>query len=153
MTTLKHLPSLVGLGLLIGACGSADDNRPADWDYIAPAIIIPNCATSSCHSEAAAAAGLDMSTPAKAYRSLTGLNVDIFTCDQGDDTEDGKQTCAPMKPAKNPSRALILPGNPAASRTVSMMRARGADRMPPDRPLADGDIALFEEWIALGAKR
>lgn len=139
VTTLKHLPSLVGLGLLIGACGSADDNRPADWNYIAPAIIIPNCATSSCHSEAAAAAGLDMSTPAKAYRSLTKLQVCV-ACDVKDEKSVN-------------DRPLISPGNPAQSRTVNMMRARGAERMPPDRPLPEADIALVEEWIANGAKQ
>lgn len=124
---------------MVGACGSADDNRPADWAYIAPAIIIPNCATSSCHSEAAAASGLDMSTPDKAYRSLTRREVCLYCGNP--DTEDDSP------------RPLITPGNPAQSRTVNMMRARGAERMPPDRPLPEADIALIEEWIALGAKQ
>ena len=132
----------MGLGLLVGACGSADDNRPADWAYIAPALIIPNCATSSCHSEAAAVAGLDMSTPAKAYKSLTGLKV----C-RGDG-----DNCGPKGDDLKP-RPLITPGNPGQSRTVNMMRANDARRMPPDRPMAEADIALFEEWILAGAKQ
>lgn len=129
----------MGLGMLVGACGSADDNRPADWAYIAPAIIIPNCATSSCHSEAAAVSGLDMSTPAKAYKSLTGLKICTSEC--------GKK-----EEMIKDFRPLITPGNPAQSRTVNMMRARGAARMPPDRPMAEADIALIEKWIAAGAK-
>ena len=38
--------------LLIGlaACGSDVDDRPVTWSYIHPAIIVPNCATSGCHS-------------------------------------------------------------------------------------------------------
>lgn len=33
-----------------------------------------------------------------------------------------------------------------------MMRARGAQRMPPDRPLPLADIELIEGWILAGAK-
>jgi hypothetical protein len=33
-----------------------------------------------------------------------------------------------------------------------MMRAFGAARMPPDRPLAEADIVLVEDWILAGAK-
>jgi hypothetical protein len=33
-----------------------------------------------------------------------------------------------------------------------MLRARGANRMPPDRPFAEADIALVEEWILRGAR-
>jgi hypothetical protein len=32
-----------------------------------------------------------------------------------------------------------------------MLRAQGAPRMPPDRPLADADIRLIETWILNGA--
>ncbi len=148
MTTLKYQRALLGLGLLVGACGAVDDDRPADWAYIAPAIIIPNCATSSCHSEAAAASGLDMSTPDKAYRSLTGLRTYTQYCG---DNNDNSEDCA--RGEKSILRALISPGNPAQSRTVNMMRARGAERMPPDRPLAEADIALFEQWVLEGAKK
>jgi hypothetical protein len=49
-------------------------------------------------------------------------------------------------------RQLVIPGNPGQSRIVNMMRAFGAARMPPDRPLAEADIALIEEWILAGAK-
>lgn len=149
VTTLKYLRALVGLGVLVGACGSAEDERPADWDYIAPAIIIPNCATSSCHSEAAAVAGLDMSTPDKAYQSLLGTKAGVKYC--GDFLEPPQDDCM-VQDTRFP-RALVVPGNPSQSRTVNMMRARGAERMPPDRPLAEGDIELVERWILEGAER
>ena len=150
MTTLKHLQALVGLGLLVGACGSADDDRPADWAYIAPAIIIPNCATSSCHSEAAAASGLDMSTPDKAYKSLMSRKAQVVACSELFKEDPDVPECEdPEKIA----RPLVTPGDPLLSRTVNMMRARGAERMPPDRPLAEADIELFERWVLQGAKK
>jgi hypothetical protein len=34
---------------------------------------------------------------------------------------------------------------------VQMLRARGARRMPPDRPLPEADIRLVERWILAGA--
>jgi hypothetical protein len=34
-----------------------------------------------------------------------------------------------------------------------MLRARGATRMPPDRPLPEADIELVEQWILNGATR
>lgn len=49
-------------------------------------------------------------------------------------------------------RQLVIPGNPAESRIVNMMHATGTDRMPPDRPLAEADIALVEQWILEGAQ-
>ena len=151
VTTLKYLSALLGIGWLAAACG-LEDNRPADWDYIAPAIIIPNCATSSCHSKATAASGLDMSTPDKAYKSLTGLEGYTQYC--GADNGDGEGPDAKRCGEKTRrARPLITPRSPSQSRTVNMMRARGAERMPPDRPLAEADIALFEQWILEGAEQ
>jgi len=48
---------------------------------------------------------------------------------------------------------MIVPGNPEQSRVINMLRAIGASRMPPDRPLAEADIRLIEEWILLGAEK
>jgi hypothetical protein len=119
----------------MGACGSEEDTRDPVWGYISPAIIQPNCATSSCHSKAVAAAGLDLSTLESGYKSLTSLHL------------------APRGIMKvEPPRPMVTPGNPSESRVVHMMRANGARRMPPDRPLAEADIALIESWILNGAK-
>ena len=117
------------------ACGG-EENRPATWSYISPAIIQPNCATSSCHSRGSAVAGLDLSTAKKGFDGLM------------------KQKLAPnatLPTRMDFPRQLIIPGNPVESRVVNMMRAIGSNRMPPDRPLAEADIALVEEWILLGA--
>ena len=53
---------------LVG-CGG-DEDRPPTWSYISPAIMQPNCATSSCHSRGAAVAGLDLSSAEAGYESL-----------------------------------------------------------------------------------
>jgi uncharacterized membrane protein YgcG len=123
------------LAALTDGCGG-DDERDATWSYIAPVIVVPTCATASCHNQAAAVAGLDMSTPEKAYDALTAQRVVVGT---GKD----RKLCA---------RPLISPGNPAQSRVVNMLRARGAQRMPPDRPLSEPDILLIEKWILEGAE-
>jgi hypothetical protein len=120
---------------LVG-CGG-DEDRPPTWSYISPAIVQPNCATSSCHSKGAAVAGLDLSSAKAGYESLFNQ----------------KLAPSPVLQARgNVARKLVTPGSPTESRVVNMLRAYGASRMPPDRPLAEADIALIEEWILSGAK-
>lgn len=124
----------------VAGCGGADNRAPA-WSYISPAIMQPNCATSSCHSEAAAIAGLDMSTPEAGYRSLLKLQLRLPM-----PADDEKSTVYETN-----RRAFVVPFHPESSRVVNMMRANQAQRMPPDRPLAEADIALVETWILRGA--
>ena len=83
-------------------------------------------------------AGLDLSTAEAGYNDLLKQ----------------KLPRVPGSPPERPNvpRQLVIPGNPGQSRIVNMMRAFGAARMPPDRPLAEADIALIEEWILAGAK-
>jgi hypothetical protein len=132
--------------LLAAACGV--DPRPAAWEYISPVILQPTCATSSCHSRAAAVAGLDFSDPERGYTSLTGLKVWVVD-PQGTDGcmlwEGTTVVC------QRNHRPLVTPFNPEQSRLVNMLRARGATRMPPDRPLTEADIQLVETWIRNGA--
>jgi hypothetical protein len=136
-------------GALVLGCGSSQ--RPAVWDYIAPVIMEPNCATGSCHSPGAAVAGLDFSTPDRGYTSLTGLWVWIV-----DPTKAGQPGCGPRDGTtvcERQYRPLVTPYDPGESRLVNMLRARNAPRMPPDRPLDEADIELVENWILDGAKR
>jgi len=147
-------PGLLAVGagvLVLAGCGDSLDKRPAVWEYIAPAILAPNCATSSCHSRGAAAAGLDFSDPERGYVSLLGLWVWIV-----DPTGTASNNCKKVDDqvvCQRAFRPMVTPHNPTASRLVHMLRARGADRMPPDRPLPEADIALIEKWIALGAMK
>jgi hypothetical protein len=127
---------VVVLAAVAGGCGGAEDPRDPLWAYISPVIIQPNCATSSCHSQGSAVAGLDLSTADAGYKNLLQQHLGLR----------GQQP----PPAR---RLLVIPGNPDESRVVNMLRADGADRMPPDRPLARADIQLIERWILDGAQR
>jgi hypothetical protein len=134
MTRVPILLFLFAVGA--GGCGGEEDDRDPTWSYISPAIIQPNCATSSCHSQGTAVAGLNLSTVDAGYRSLLELHLPL------------RGMLAPPK-----ARQLVTPFNPDESRVVNMMRAVGSWRMPPDRPLAEADIRLFERWILNGAQK
>src|SRR5436190_534943 len=118
------------LAVWAGGCGGTEDDRTPVWSYISPAIVQPSCATSSCHSQGTAVAGLNLSTADSGYHSLLELHLPP----RG------------VTPTNKP-RPLVTPGNPDESRMVNMLRADGANRMPPDRPLAEADIRLIERWI------
>jgi len=131
--------------LMLG-CGMTDD-RPAAWGYISPAIFQPSCATSSCHSREVAVAGVDFSSPDRGYTSLT----DTWFVDAAGTTDDGCQPWGATMVC--PGRPFVIAFDPGQSRLVSMLRGRGAPRMPPDRPLAEADIRLVESWILDGARK
>jgi len=142
------IPLAAGI-FLAGVClsGCGIDSRPAEWDYISPVIMQPNCATASCHSRGAAVAGLDFSDVDRGYTSLTGLKVWIV-----DPTgTDGCMTISGTTVCQRNFRPMVTPYNPGQSRLVNMLRARDAPRMPPDRPLPEADIELVERWIRNGA--
>jgi len=154
VNTASLRTTLAAFLIAVGAFGcGATDNRPAEWAYISPALFQPNCATTSCHSPAAAVSGLDFSTPDNGYASLTRLWVWVVTPPDAGTTVvstpcgvvDGTQVCEEM------SRPLVTPFDPEGSRVVNMLRARDAPRMPPDRPLPEDDIRLIERWILNGA--
>lgn len=109
----------------------------------------PSCATASCHGPAAAVAGLDFSTEDRGYTSLTGLW--IWIVDPTGSLQDGCQISHDTIVCPRQRRPLVVPFDPAQSRLVHMLRAEGAPRMPPDRPLPEADIRLVETWIANGA--
>lgn len=111
----------------------------------------PNCATTSCHSQAAAVAGLDFSTPDHGYASLTALWVWIV--DPNGTAANGCMRRGNDIVCQRNHRPLVTPFDPAQSRLLHMLRADGAPRMPPDRPLPAADIALVEQWILDGARR
>jgi hypothetical protein len=147
--------SVIGFSAIAGlvACGNVDD-RPAEWNYISPALFQPNCATVSCHSPAAAVSGLDFSTPDNGYSSLTRLWVAVVS--PADAAAPADASCGPQSGTyvcEQAGRALITPYDPSASRLINLLRARDAPRMPPDRPMTEADIRLVERWILNGACR
>jgi len=135
---------------LATGCGNKDD-RPAAWEYISPAILQPNCATASCHGPAAAVSGLDLSNPDRGYTSLTALWV--WVVDPQGTAENGCKAFDGIVACQRNHRPLVTPYDPSQSRLVSMLRARNAPRMPPDRVLPEADIELVERWILNGARR
>lgn len=150
VTSLLFAATTAAASALVG-CGDVADPRPAVWEYISPAILQPNCATVSCHSRAAAVAGLDFSDPERGYTSLTGLKVWIV--DPSKVPENGCARVNDTVACQRNFRPLVTPYVPSQSRLVHMLRARNADRMPPDRPLPEADIALVERWILEGARK
>ena len=124
---------IVALAALSG-CGEGPDDRWPVWSYLSPVIVQPKCATASCHSRGTAEAGLDLSSIESGYASLTDLELPVR----------GKDMIYP--------RRLVSPNAPDQSRLIWMLRGKGARNMPPDRPLPESDIRLFERWILMGAR-
>jgi hypothetical protein len=147
----RLMVGLVAVGALAAQTGCGADDRPPVWEYISPAIIQPNCATSSCHSPGAAVAGLDFSTPERGYTSLTGLWTWIL--DPNGTPEANCRKVGDYIACQRGFRPMVIPYDPGQSRLVHMLRARGVNRMPPDRPLPEADIRLIERWILEGAQK
>ena len=97
------------------------------------AILRPACTTSSCHSEASAAAGLDLSTPASAYSYFLGRGCD-----------------SQATPQEAPGN-YVFPYQPQRSRLLYLLRGDRTTIMPPDTPLPESEIAIVEQWILEGA--
>lgn len=129
-------PALVAL--LIGAAWSASGcaeppERPASWTFVHTAVLRPACTTSSCHSTASAAGGIDLSTPSTAYSYLLG-----------------RPCQAPTHPEDAPGN-YVFPFQPGRSRLLALLRGSPTVIMPPDTPLPASEIALVEQWILEGA--
>jgi hypothetical protein len=147
---LFGMRALVLLAMFSWGCGETDA-RNAEWSVIAPVVLAPNCATASCHSRAAAESGLDFSEPGIAYKSLFSQTAQVFM----PATATIPSNCKPARGGMlcSTPRTLVSPCMPDTSRLVNMLRGRGAQRMPPDRPLPIADIELIERWISQGAKK
>jgi hypothetical protein len=127
------------LGLLGSAsgCGGSEDARPRTWSFVSTAILEPSCATANCHSAIAVRAGVDLSTRAAGYASLvTGTNG-----------LGGNYVIA----RDHAPAGLTDDQRLERSSVPKLMRAIGNLRMPPDLPLPEPDIVLFENWIRAGA--
>lgn len=124
--------------LLAALCGSAaacdaPEERPAAWSYLYPAILRPACTTSSCHSNASSAAGLDLSTASAAFSYMLGR-----ACEAPANPEDAFGN-------------YVIPFEPERSRLLYLLRGDRTIIMPPDSPLPESEIAIVEQWILEGA--
>jgi hypothetical protein len=110
---------------VLTACGGDVDDRPVRWSYISAAIIAPGCATASCHSAHTATAGLRLEGASESHVLLVGYG---------------------------PEGNYVVPGDPARSKLMYLLRGQDTWRMPPDQPLPEADILLIERWILEGAR-
>jgi hypothetical protein len=118
--------------LLVCACETTDD-RPPTWSYIHAAIIVPSCATASCHSALVSADGRDLSTPEYAYAALTGR-----TCDAPSHAGE---------PGLDHIRDVFL-----AVLRAEIVRGEARPLMPPDQPLPRVEVEMIEQWFEAGAR-
>lgn len=56
------LPAAAAALCALAGCGSEEDDRPLDAEYLVPAIFRPSCGTAACHSTATAREGLVLDT-------------------------------------------------------------------------------------------
>ncbi len=61
------------LAFATSACIEPGD-RPPTWSYIHAAIVVPGCATATCHSALAVRAELDLQDPDQAYAAVVDGN-------------------------------------------------------------------------------
>jgi len=115
----------IAAAVLLCACGG-DDDRPASFHFIQAAILVPNCATSGCHSKQSTVSGLNFEEYDASYVFLLGPGG------------DGN---------------IVEPGQPIRSQLLYLLRGSEIWRMPPDQPLPQADINLIERWILEGAQK
>jgi hypothetical protein len=112
------------VALVLAACGTSDDQRPRNLDYITEAILAPSCGAATCHSTFKGADGF-------VFDTIEGARATF----QGDDQ-------------------LIRFDDDASSSGLVLnltLEQPGAPRMPLNASIPDADIALIEDWIGFGA--
>src|SRR5262245_45630439 len=109
MTWGRRLFLVGAAAAALSGCGSATDDRPAQWSFISATITEPSCATVNCHSAVAQRASVDLHDRNIGWATLVGRNFVV----PGDTT--------------------------GSSAVLYLMRGQGSLRMPPDNPLPDAD--------------
>jgi hypothetical protein len=152
---IRLLATACVLGLAVAVSGLACDTalHPGDADapvsascleavnrsdlpWIADHVFRPSCALStSCHSGARPAGGLDLSSAARAHQNLVGVAA-----------------------ASEADRVRVVPGDPQASYVMVKLGVvpgplgDGGTRMPPNSPpICSEKLGAVERWIAAGA--
>jgi hypothetical protein len=110
------------------ACGTTDDNRPPEAQYVTAAILAPACGAAECHSTFAQTNGY-------VFDTLVGMRKTIV--DQGLVKLDSSR----FDPAAPEGSTLI------AWLTEIDPLGKGMGRMPQDAPLPDEDIRFIKQWI------
>lgn len=124
---MKHL---VAVAIVLGACGTAVDDRPQTLEYVVEAITRPYCSTAQCHSAFVAA----------------GPNIPGGSSYSFDSVADAQVSM----------QGIVTPGDSAGSLLyIVLVRSAQPDgkfpRMPYDQPLPDVDKDFIKAWIDNGA--
>lgn len=118
--------------LLIAACGTSEDDRPLELEYLTAAIFAPSCGATQCHSTFAQAGLVVLDTPENVRRTLIGGGLVQFDSGQYD--------------PDNPDNASLI-----VWITQIDPFGRGIGRMPFDAPIPNKDVELLREWISVQA--
>ena len=118
--------ALVALLATCAACTTSDDRKP-DWPTISTTILEPACGTAGCHSQWSQVAGVVLDSRDAGCRTLVTSPPDGYG-------------------------PFVVPGDPANSQLVYLLRGDEIARMPPDGPLPPADVDLIVAWIQAGAK-
>jgi hypothetical protein len=104
------LPAILALA---AACTGDPGERPATWAYLHPAIIVPSCATSSCHSGRVETAGVDLADADRAYMDLTLRRFVV----------PGDPTSALMPLLDGEERGRMPPDAPLPAADIALIRS------------------------------
>ncbi len=118
--------------LLCAACGTSEDDRPLELNYLTNAIFAPTCGATQCHSTFSQAANLVLDTPEAVRSGLIDNGLIRFDSTQYD------------------------PANPDNADLITWITeidpfGLGIGRMPFDAPMPNNDVFLLQEWIMAGA--
>lgn len=108
------------LAALAGCAGDPAD-RPVAWSYVHAAIVAPNCATSSCHSERAQTAGVVLDDADQAYAAL--LDRDFVV--------PGDPASTLMSLLEGDERRRMPPDAPLPAADIALIRAWIEAGAPP----------------------
>ncbi len=114
--------------LASAACGTTEDNRPLEAQYVTAAILAPACGAAECHSAFAQVDGYTFDT-------LVGMRKTIV---QNGLVKLGSTQFDPASPERSYLIAWMTEIDPLD---------KGIGRMPQDAPLPNEDIHLIEQWI------
>lgn len=117
--------------LVLAACGTTDDQRPRNLDYITEAILAPSCGGATCHSSFKAAKGFVFDTIDGSR--ATFQHDDKLVLPTSDDPRSAGLVLNLTMDQINPDTREIAP------------------RMPLNAPIPDADIELIQDWLSFGA--
>jgi hypothetical protein len=114
--------------LALAACGTSDDDRPRDAQYITDTILAPTCGGAQCHSTFAQTNDVVLDTYSAMRNTMVNFPLLSFSADQYD-------------PADPDDSALIT--------WVTQIDpfGLGIGRMPYDAPMPNADVDLLKAWI------